>query len=67
LRQAFVHHCGWVWRQASGRVRGMLGHGLAESAPADGDGSYAKARARFWDELRAGQREADAHRGKLDS
>lgn len=65
LRRALAHHCGWVWRQG-GRVRGLLGRGAAERARSEDDRRHVEARARFWAELREGQREAAAHGARLD-
>jgi len=66
LRQAFARHYGWVSRMG-GRVRSVLGLVAAKRERAVEDSRCIEARARFWAELREGQREAEAKCPRLDS
>jgi hypothetical protein len=65
-----VHHalttgCRRLWRRY-GSLRGLLGLVTPGRARDTGDGDAA-ARARFWDAVREGQREADARCARRDS
>ena len=55
---ALTSHCRRLWRRGGG-LRRVLGRVTLSKGRNDGDGDAA-ARARFWDAVREGQREADA-------
>jgi hypothetical protein len=59
VRPALAHCGAWV-RRLSGTMRGWLARGAARRARTERDCRYLEARARFWAEVRAGQREAEA-------
>ena len=59
LRQAIVRHGMWVW-QRTGRVRELLGLFAAKRERDQEDSRQSATRARFWADLREGQREAEA-------
>jgi hypothetical protein len=59
LREAIVRDVAWVWRRR-GRVRELIRLRAARRAQDKEDSRQTAARARFWAELREGQREAEA-------
>jgi hypothetical protein len=65
MRQALASLLGRVWRHGT-RLRARLAGIAAPGAPSQGDPRHAQARARFWAELREGQREAEAQCGRRD-
>jgi hypothetical protein len=64
FRQALAFQCRRLWRRRGG-IRGLLGRVSLAKARNQGD-SDAAARARFWDAVREGQREADARCARRD-
>ncbi|MEO8603515.1 MAG: hypothetical protein ABI629_13140 [bacterium] len=60
LRVAFASWCRWI-RAASG----PFGRAATEKPRSEDD--YGQSRARFWTEMRAGQREAEVQNTRLDS
>ena len=66
LRQALARFGGWVGRRRAS-LRGFLGRGAALRARTLQDRRELDARARFWAEVRAGQREAEALSAKRTS
>jgi hypothetical protein len=58
LSLALIRPCRRVWRQGTSRVRGLLARTTADRSLTEDDFRQAEARARFWSELREGQREA---------
>jgi hypothetical protein len=65
VRRALARCYGWMSR-TGGRVRGVLGLIVARRERAVEDSGSIAARARFWDEFRDGQREAEANCPRLD-
>ena len=63
LHEALVRFVGGL-RRRSGSMRGFFGRGAALRARTVQDRRDLEARARFWSEVRAGQREAEALSGK---
>ena len=61
LRQAIARHGKGVW-QRTGGVRQLLGIIAAKRERDREDGRQSAVRARFWAEVREGQREAEAHK-----
>ena len=59
-----TRHWRWLW-QRRGRIRGLLGLLTPKRKRDSGDGVTA-ARARFWDAVREGQREAEAQCSRRD-
>jgi hypothetical protein len=66
LREALARF-GEGLRRRSGSLRGFVGRGAALRARTVQDRRDLEARARFWSEVRAGQREAEALSGKRTS
>ena len=64
LRQALVRHCGWLWARAAWERR-VLSRIAARNARKQQSSRSDEARARFWAELREGQREAEAQCSRL--
>jgi hypothetical protein len=64
LRQALARWWRWPWRR-DGRERGVVGPIAAKKEQDEEASRWAEARARFWTELREGQREAEAHCSRL--
>jgi hypothetical protein len=64
-RLRLVQLFGWVWRQGR-RGHAFLGRSATERARVEGDCRQVEARARFWAELREGQREAEALSARRD-
>ena len=60
LRQTLALHWGWLWRRAR-TWHGILGLITAKKEQDEERSQWTEARARFWAELREGQREAEAH------
>jgi len=64
LRRALVRHWGWLWARAAWERR-VLGRIAARNARNQQSSRSDEARARFWAELREGQREAEAQCSRL--
>jgi len=64
LRQALARRWRSLWRRA-GRLRDVLGPIAAKIEGDEEARRWAEKRARFWAELREGQREAEAHRARV--
>ena len=65
LRQALPVCYGWM-RQRISWLREVLGMRAVNKQRAAGDNHQKTARARFWADFRAGQREAETHCSKRD-
>ena len=65
LRQALHRYYGWMRRRAS-RMRELLGLIAGKKERSAEDSHQKTARARFWADFRAGQREAEAHCARRD-
>jgi hypothetical protein len=65
LRQAIARHGRGVW-QRTGRVRELLGLIAAKRERNHEVSRQSAARARFWADVREGQREAEAHCARQD-
>ncbi len=65
MRRALARPLGWMSR-TGGRVRRGLGLIVVRRERAAEDSDSVAARARFWDEFRDGQREAEANCPRLD-
>lgn len=63
---ALTRPCRRAWRQGKRRVRGLLARTTADRSLTEDDCRQAEARARFWSELREGQREAAAQSATRD-
>ena len=65
LRQALTRYYGWMRRRTS-QMRELLGVIRAKSKRAAEDSRRNTARATFWADFHAGQREAEAHCSRRD-
>ncbi len=65
LRQAIAWYGTWVW-QRTGKVRELLSLNAAKREQDHEDSRRSAARARFWADMREGQREAEAHCSRQD-
>ena len=65
LRQALTRYYGWMRRRTS-QMRELLGFIRAKSERAAEDSRRDTARANFWADFHAGQREAEAHCSRRD-
>ena len=65
LGQALPRYYGWMRRRTS-RMREVLGLIAVKKQRAAEDSNQKTARARFWADFRAGQREAEAHCSRRD-
>ena len=60
LREAIARYGSWMWRRTDA-VRELLGRIAAKRERDQENRRRSATRARFWDDLREGQREAEAH------
>lgn len=65
LYQPLIRYYGWMRRRSS-RLRERLGFIAGEKERAAEDSRQKTARARFWEDFHAGQREAEAHCSRRD-
>lgn len=64
LRESLRRQCRWLWQRRGG-IRAALGFFTPKRERVSGDGG-AQARARFWDAVREGRREAEAQCSKRE-
>ena len=66
MRLALANFRIWVRRHGS-EMGGLAGRGAEKRMRAEDQNRHVESRARFWAELRDGQREAEAHSARRDS